>query len=265
VLPVLVFLAAAAWAQPAAAQFRPPSDPAIGENYNIEGTIAWWNAEPALVVSSTSIGIPGTDVDLVADLGITQKRLREFRLVLRPATKHKFRLHYLPINYDVESVVQREFVFNGQRYRVGLPVNTTARLTNYRFGYEYDFVSLRRGFAGVQLDVKYTDVDVTLDSPIGSEFTRQVAPIPTLGFIGRGYIVSNVSLTGELGYFKVPENLSEDFGGRYLDYDFYGTVNFTHNAGVSVGYRSVDVSYVADLDSGTLEFKGWYFAGVLRF
>jgi hypothetical protein len=25
------------------------------------------------------------------------------------------------------------------------------------------------------------------------------------------------------------------------------------------------VSYVADLDSGTLEFKGWYFAGVLRF
>ena len=53
--------------------------------------------------------------------------------------KHKFRFNYLPIKYEAEAPVTREFVFNGQRYRVGLPVNTTADLTTLRFGYEYDF------------------------------------------------------------------------------------------------------------------------------
>jgi hypothetical protein len=273
---LLVLLISSAWAPSALAQFRPPSEAAVGENYNIEGVVSWWSAEPSLIVASTSIGIPGTDVNLVSDLGITARRLREFRLVLRPGRKHKFRVHYLPIVYGcapgatdtsrcVDSVVQREFVFNGQRYRIGLPVSTYANLTTYRFGYEYDFVYLSRGYAGVLLDVKYTDVDVRLDSPIGSEFTQQVAPIPTLGFTGRGYVVPNVAIGGEFSFFKVPENLSEDFGGKYFDYDIYGTANFTRNVGVQVGYRNVEVEYTADLDRGNLEFRGWYFAGVLRY
>ena len=82
----------------------------------------------SLIVSSESLGIPGDDVDLVNDLGIESKRLFELRVVLRPATKHKFRFHYLPITYDAESIVQREFVFNGQRYRVGVPVQHDRRV-----------------------------------------------------------------------------------------------------------------------------------------
>ena len=253
------------WAEPAAAQFRPPAEPAVGEDYNIEGVIMWWNPEPSLIVSSTSLGIQGTDVDLVSDLGIEQKRLREWRLVLRPGRKHKFRIHYTPIQYSAEAQVQREFIFNGQRYRVGVPVNTTANLKTWRVGYEYDFVYLSRGYAGVQLDVKYTDVDVTLATPILTEFTRQGAPIPTIGFVGRGYPVPYISITGEFSYFKIPDALSAEFDGEYLDYDFYGTVNFNRNSAVQLGYRSVDVDYLADRDRGNLTFKGWYFAGVVRF
>jgi hypothetical protein len=254
-----------AGAQPAAAQFRPPADPAVGEDYHIEGAVVWWNPQPSLLVTSTSLDIAGTEVDLVNDLGIQQKRLREFRLVLRPGTKHKFRLHYIPIQYSAEAQVTREFIFNGQRYRVGVPVNTTASLTTYRFGYEYDFVYTRRGYAGVQLDVKYTDVDVTLATPFLLEFTRQAAPIPTIGFVGRGYIVPNVSITGEFGFFKIPENLTQEFAGKYLDFDLYGTFNFAQNVAAQVGWRSIDVEYQAELDRGNLNFKGWYFGGVLRF
>jgi hypothetical protein len=254
-------------AAPAAAQFRPPaSERTIGEKYHVEGGIAWWNADPTLIVSSESLGIPGDEVDLVGDLGIEQKRLRELRLVLRPATKHKFRFHYLPINYVAESVVQREFTFNGQRYRIGLPVNTTADLTTYRFAYEYDFVYRDRGFAGVVLDLKYTNVEVDLDSPIGREFTTAVAPIPGIGFVGRGYPAKNVSVTGELSFFKIPENLGgEEFGGRFIEYDIYGTVNFNHHVGAQLGLRSIDVNYFRDLDTGTLKFSGLYFGGVVRY
>jgi hypothetical protein len=264
---VLVCAASLLCAVPASAQYSSAPPPSVGEQYNIEAALIWWNPAPELIVSSESLGIPGDNVDLVADLGILQKRLREFRLVLRPATKHKFRINYLPIQYSAEAFVQREFVFNGQRYRIGLPVNTEADLTTWRFGYEYDFLYRSRGYLGVLLDVKYTNVDIVLDSPIGNEFTSQVAPIPTIGIVGRGYIVPNVSITGEVSFFKVPENLAEqlDGGGRYLDYDFYGTFNFNRYVGAQFGLKSIDVEYRKDLDAGILNFNSWYFGGTIRY
>jgi hypothetical protein len=269
-LGLAVFVVAAS-ASPSAAQFQPAgglgTQPAVGERYHVEAAASLWGPQPDLIVSSESLGISGDAIDLVNDLGIEQKRLRELRFVLRPATKHKFRISYLPIQYEAEAVVRREFVFNGQRYRVGLPVNTFADLTTWRFGYEYDFLYRDRGYVGVLFDLKYTDVDIELDSPIGREFTAQVAPIPTFGVVGRGYVVPNVSITGELSFFKVPDKLTERFngGGRYLDYDFYGTFNFTNNVGAQLGFKSVDVDYFQDLDGGNLNFTGWYFGAVARF
>ncbi|MGE0460677.1 MAG: hypothetical protein AB7Q16_04855 [Vicinamibacterales bacterium] len=253
-------------AAPALAQFRPPMEAAVGEDYHVEASYGWWNATPGLIVNSESLGILGTDVNLVDDLGITKKKLGRLNVVLRPATKHKFRFEYLPVEYLTDAVtLQREFVFNGQRYRVGLPVSTTAQYNTFRFGYEYDFIYRSRGFAGVLLDAKYTDVRVELQSPIGEEFTTAVAPIPTIGFVGRGYVTKNVAIGGELSFFRVPDNLSEDYDGEYTDFDIYGTVNFTNNVGATVGYRSVDVFYQADRDTGSLTFKGLYFTGVVRF
>ncbi len=68
------------------------------------------------------------------DLGVEKQRLRDLRVVLRPAKKHRFRINYLPMTYDAESQVKREFIFNGLRYRVGLPVATTAQFKAWRFG-----------------------------------------------------------------------------------------------------------------------------------
>jgi hypothetical protein len=263
---VLALAIVAACASRADAQFRPPPAAAIGEKYHVEVSYLFWNPTPELIISSESLGIPGDEVNLITDLGIEKKRFGEVRVVLRPGRKHKFRFNYTPIKYEAQAPVTRQFVFNGLRYPVGLLVSTTADLTTLRGAYEYDFFYTDRGFAGVVIDLKYTNIDVELNSPIGLEFVKSVAPIPGIGFIGRGYVVANVSITGELTYFRVPENLGgEDFGGRYLDFDLYGTFNFTENVGAQVGYRSIDVNYFADLDAGTLTFKGMYFGGVVRF
>jgi hypothetical protein len=251
---------------PVLAQYAPAPEPAFGEKYHVEVSYGWWNADPSLVVNSESLGIVGSDVDLVNDLGIDQKKLGRLNLVLRPAPKHKFRFEYLPIEYEAETTLAREFVFNGQRYRVGLPVNTSAAFKTYRFGYEYDFVRRSRGFAGVLLDLKYTDVRVELSSPIiATEFTSAVAPIPTLGFVARGYVARNLAIGGEISFFRAPDNLSDSYDGKYTDFDIYSTLNFTENVGATAGYRSVDVFYEADNDAGALKFKGLYFAGVVRF
>jgi hypothetical protein len=85
--------------------------------------------------------------------------------------------------------------------------------------------------------------------------------------VGRGYIVPNVSISGEVSFFNVPDNLAEQLNadGRYLDYDFYGTFNFNRYVGAQLGVRSIDVSYFNDLDSGTLNFTGLYFGAVVRY
>jgi len=265
---VVCGLAGAAWAaggRPAEAQYSPPAREAVGERYHVEVAYGWWDAEPQLLINSESLGIVGSDVDLVNDLGIQQKKLGKLDLVLRPAKKHRFRVEYLPVKYEADTVLQRSFVFNGQRYDVGLPVQTNASFKTIRVGYEYDFLYYKRGFIGALFDLKYTDVSVDLLSPAGLEFTNGVAPIPTLGVAGRAYVAPNLAVGGEVSFFRVPSNLSDKFNAKYTDYDFYSTLNFNNNVGAQVGYRSIDVFYSLDNDSGSLRFKGLYFAGVVRF
>ena len=254
----------------AVAQYRPyaTNGAAVGEDYHIEAGYSFWSAEPSLIINSESLEIIGTDINLITDLGIQKKRLRSFDVVLRPAKKHRFRFQRLPIKYETDAFpVSREFVFNGQRYRIGLPVTTTVDFTTHRFGYEYDFIYLPKGFFGVLLDLKLTNVDVNLDSPIGAEFVSAAAPIPTIGFVGRGYVLPNLAINGELSFFRTPNSLKEQFDGegRYTDLDINGTYNFNRYVGAKFGYRRTTVFYDVELDTGDLQFKGFYFGGVVRY
>jgi hypothetical protein len=249
----------------AEAQLR-RSDPATGEKYNVEVAYGWWRPSPDIQVSSEQLGIPGTVIDFVDDFGYEKKKLSEFRLVLRPARKHKFRLDYVPIKFSVEgAVLRRPIVFNGVTYDVGLPVNTDTTWNTWHLGYEYDFVYRDRGFVGLLLQAKYTKASISLDSPINTEFAEAKAPIPAVGFIGRAYPARNVSLTGEFSFFRLLNREEDSYKAHYYDFDVYGTLNFTNNAGVIAGYRSLDVSYTVDLDFGQLKMKGYYFMGVVRF
>ena len=254
-------------ASTALAQYRPPLTESIGEDYHFEFTYGWWNASPSLTVNSESLDIIGSDVNLVEDLGIEQHKLGKMNIVLRPAKKHRFRFERLPIHYEADATVSRTFVFNGQTFNVGLPVQTEAKFDTYRFGYEYDFLYRSKGFLGALMELKYTNVDVELRTPILDEFTRAAAPIPTLGLVGRAYPHPNLALNGEFSLFRMPETLAEQLEGRgtYTDFDFNATYNFTKNVGAQAGWRKVNIFYDVDLDNGTLKFTGLYFSSVVRF
>ena len=271
VLVCLVALGVFGVAPDANAQYRRPGSAVVGEEYHIEASYGWWNAQPSLIVNSESLAIPGSDVNLIEDLGIEKHKLGKFDLVLRPGKKHRFRFQRLPIHYEANNTVKRSFVFNGQSFNVGLPVQTMANFDTYRVGYEYDFLYFARGFVGAMIDVKYTDVNVELNvelnSPIGKEFTKAFAPIPTFGFIGRGYPLPNLAITSELSFLRVPDSLAEklDGDGSYTDFDVNATYNFNRFIGAQAGYRRVNIFYDVDLDSGTLKFTGLYFGGVVRY
>jgi len=251
------------------AQFAatPFSDPATGERYHLEAAGALWNPSPQLEVASEALGIIGTTINAVTDLGIQQKRMGELRFVLRPALKHKFRINYLPMSYSAVSTVHRDFTFNGVRYGVNLPVTSDLSWKTWLLGYEYDFLYRDRWFVGFVAQLKVTDVQVNLKAPIGTDFVHAKAPIPTVGGIARVYVAPNISVTGELVgcCFKIPESVSDNYRAHYFDFDLYGTVNFNDYVGAQMGYRSLDLGYIIDRDLGDFNMKGIYFGGVVRY
>ena len=256
-----------AFSSTAQAQYKPRAEGPPAENYHIEGSFSWWDPTPELNISSESFGIPGDDINLIDDLGIGKNKIGQFNIVLRPGKKHRFRYQYLPISYSADAVLSRQFVFNGQRYTIGLPVKTSASFKTSRFGYEYDAGYFKRGFVGVLFDLKYTNVDVELASPLTAqpEFTNATAPIPTIGVVGRGYLTDQLAVNGEVSLLRVPESLRDSFDGSYTDADFNATYNFNRYVGATLGLRRLSVFYSLDNDTGTLKFNGWYFGGVVRY
>jgi hypothetical protein len=260
-------------ASPAHAQYAPrraSGNPATGETYHVEVGAAFWSPTPDIIISSESLGILGDNIDFVNTLGLEKTRFRQLKLVLRPGTKHKFRFEYTPLKYEAQKTIDTSFVFNGQRYNIGLPVTSELLWKAYRIGYEYDFVYRDRGFVGMVVETKYTDVTATLTATLGgiarTEFTHARGPIPSIGIIGRGYVVPNISITGEFsGFPEIGADGSSRYGGKYYDFDLYGTVNFNDHVGAQVGYRSFDVFYKVNQDNGTLKMKGLYFGAVGRF
>jgi len=255
---------------PAVAQYTPlgqqqGSDPATGEKYNVEIAYGIWNPTPEIVFSSEQFGILGSDISLSKDLDVLKARFQAFRVVLRPGRKHKFRGEYIPIKYDVDTILRRNIIFNGVLYPVGLPIQGEFKWNAYRVGYEYDFIYRDRGFLGFLVEAKYPDVRAELTTPITSEFVEAKAPIPAIGIVGRGYILPNLAIGGEFSAFRLPESEDRDYTGKYYDFDVYATFNFTNNLGVTGGYRRLTLGYQVDNDFGDFRMNGYYVMGVARF
>jgi len=267
VISLVIALAVLLGAAPAQAQYgvRQPAATAVGERYHVELSGDFWSPSPLVAVTSESLGIPGTTFDLASDFGVTKERFRQFQLVLRPARKHKFRVEYTPIRYQTDTVLERNIVFNGIGFRVGVPVGLDFEWKAWRLGYEYDIIYRERGFLGFIVEAKYTDVNVNLTSVLAQEYARARAPIPAIGGIGRIYVARNVGLTFELSGFELPKSLDEGTTASYFEMDLYGTVNFTNNVGAQFGYRRLHINYAIDLDQGDFDLKGPYFGAVVRF
>ncbi len=220
---------------------------------------------PAISASSEQFGIIGTTIDFGSDLGMVRQRHGELRVTLKPGRRHKLRVHWVPMRYQQSTVLERRIVFQGIAHDIGLPVDSSLTWNAWRFGYELDVIVRERGFLGLILEAKYTDVQAELDSAVGFEYARARAPIPAAGAIGRIYVTRFTPITAEFTAFSLPDDLIQDYSARLVDFDIYGTVNLTRTVGLNVGYRSMDMSYLFDRDEGDFEVKGIYFSGAIRF
>lgn len=254
------------------------SDFAIGEKYWIEASAALWKPDVSGQISSEQFGLIGTNIDFVDDLGYAETRFKDFKIVLRPTRKAKFRIQYTPVQYAAETTFTRNIVFNGIAYPLGVPIESSFDWKVWRFGYEYDFIYRSRGYVGVIAEVRYTQMNAQLAtnspaiSPRYDEFTSVKAPLPAFGLAGRVYPLPALAVNFEMTGMKLPDP-GEDNNANYLDWykasyydvDINGTFNVTNNVGVQAGWRKMKTDLEIDLDTGNLQFQGFWFGAVLRY
>ena len=253
----------------ARAQFqpRPLADPATGERYHIEAAAGLWFPTAHMSISSESLGILGSTIDFKRDLALTDQRFPEVHLELRPTNRHKFRFQFIPIKYEQTGTLTREIVFNGQRYRIGVPVKSTLDWKAYRIGYEFDFSPDEPRVRGLhprlQADRRHGHArhrDARSDrvrAGARRRFRRSAAWCAATSF------PTSPSRARSPG--SSCRSPIEDTSGHYFDVDIYGTLNFTNYVGVQVGYRSFDVGYLVDTDTGSFTLKGMFFGIVARY
>lgn len=246
--------------------FAAISTPAAAQNTNAgEFSLLFTTPDPDLRLQSgtliTSTGI--TEIDFVEEFGIEKKTFPEIRF--SAGRKHKFRFGYLPVRYEADAVIERTIIFNGQTFSIGAPATTDIDWNIWRFGYEWDFVSNERGFLGIVGELKYNQLDASIDSPAlaRAATTEQKAPIPTVGVAARGYLGPNVFVGGEFTGLKW--NRGDDWDASFYDFDINGGVTFGRYIGVQGGYRSITVDYFIDDDVGDLKLKGPYFGVIAKF
>lgn len=242
----------------------PPSTRAVGEEYHIEVSGGLWKPSVSGTVSSEQFGITGSEINFVDDLGFESKRIGDARLVLRPGKKHRLRVQYTPVSYGADATLRRDLVFNGILFPAGMPVRATFDWKVWRFGYEYDFLYTDRGFLGILMEARYTQMNASLVSSVNNEFSRAKAPLPALGLVGRVYPLRSLSITAEASGFRLP-NIDDKYEADYLDLDVYGTFNFTHNFGVQGGWRRMHSTLRVESDTGDITFQGAWFGATFRY
>ncbi len=232
---------------------------------NGEIAVVFWKPSPELSIqtgaltSATGLAEP---VDFVSTFGIEDKWFTGFRASL--GNKHKLNVSYAPVKYDASTTISRTFTFNNRVFVVGAPATTAIKWDLWRFGYEWDFVSMAKGYVGVIADIKYNKLTASVDSPVlsSSASTEQNAPVPTIGVAFRAFPVDMVSIGGEFSGLKIKRG---DFDAKFFDLNVDGTIYFGKYVGVQGGYRSVTVDYVIDDDVGDLKLKGPWLGGLVRF
>ena len=263
VITALVIAASLGSVAPASAQDKEPFK-AVGEKYWIEFSYNWWLPALGGSVASDALGLIGSTIDFASDLGFTDTREADMRLVVRPAKKHKFRFQYTPSAFQASAVLTRDINFAGTVYPVSLPVESLLSWNVMRFGYEWDFFYRERGYVGLLVEVRHTTMEAAIDSIIGSGQVEAEGPFPALGLVTRVNPMKNLALNVEFSTLKLSDLIpDQDFW--LFDLDISATYNVMRYFGVSGGWRRQNTSLQLANDRGEIDFKGLWIGGTVRY
>ncbi len=203
-------------------------------------------------VQLSSGSVTGTNINLVDDLNVDDKKnFWEGRVTLELGS-HKLRYGFMPLSWNGTKTLSQSIVFNGQTYTASTSVDTKLKGDYHRLGYEYDFIDLLDNKLGVIVELKYFDADARLSAPsIGlNEAGTLRAPIPTIGVAAQVGLPFLVNVGGEITGISA--------GSKIYLVDAEAGVNFKPAPFVVIsgGYRILKFHVEKSSDKVDLTLKG---------
>ncbi len=142
-------LSATAWAQ------NGSEDP---ENFRIEITGSAW-----ILNTGGAIQANGAPIDLVSDLGVQQNQPTFYgQLVFKPGPKHRIVIEGTPFDIQGYNTIDRSVTYRGYTYTVSQTLQSSADMTYFFGGYQYDLASGPMGHFGLSAGAAYLSATGTI-------------------------------------------------------------------------------------------------------
>ena len=212
------------------------------EDFHVEVTGSAWRT-----------GISGalqTDirpVDLQRDLNLQDQYTFFGRLVFKPARKHRIVVEGAPYHFEGTNTLSRTIVYGGRTFNVQDTISSSADMTYFFGGYQYDFLSGHGGHLGAQVGGAYIDATGSITSAgLGATASRsQTLGIPLVGLDFRVYLIPGSSLLSVSGDAK---GMSLGSYGHYVQGGIHAGVG-TRHVTFMAGYMILDAD-VHEKDGG---------------
>jgi hypothetical protein len=214
----------------------------------------------------------GSDVDYDDTFGIGDFDRFRVEGSWRIAPRHLVRAMYFENNRSASRSLDRDVVFQGETFPIGVTVDASSDLTIAQLSYEYAF--LRRdnyelaGSAGVH----YVDMGLGLDATVtaqGGTASRSLnaeastaAPMPVLGVRGLWRLPHNFYISAQVQYFYLE---FDPYSGSLIDLKASLVWQLSDHVGLGVGYN--DFGFRFDIDDRG-DFDGrlrWDYGGAIAF
>jgi hypothetical protein len=216
--------------------------------------------------SGGNIQANGSPIDLVTDLGAQQQQPTFYgRLVIKPARKHRIVLEGTPFSIQGHNTVTRTIMYRGTAFNVSQTLNSSANLTYFFGGYQYDVLSGPMGHLGFSAGAAYLSATGTIQAV---QTATVASKSETIGLPLAGTEFRVFPIRGH----KI---LEFDGGLRGMGFGSYGHyVEADGNAGIGVGplllqagYRGVNLDLHVNSNGGsglTARLKGPIFSMTAR-
>ena len=220
-----------------------------GEDFHIEVTAALCRLNTTGQVQSGSV-----PVDLELDLGVANGR-NTFRgkVAAKPARKHRLIFEAVPYRLRGNNILNRHFQFQGRTYHIEDRLESEADLTYLYGGYQYDFVSTKRGHAGIQGGAAYVNARASLRSQgtgLSATASQKLA-LPLAGGEFRAFLIPNRDLLNVNGEVK---GMSFGRFGRFFEAGAHVGIGFRYVT-FQAGYIYTDIDLKDDDLQDLIRFK----------
>ncbi len=190
----------------------------------------------------TSIGSPGTDVDLEDELGL-DKTDSVFRLdgYYRFAPKHQINFSVFDLSRVATTQIQKDISWDDTVFPIDTVLTTDFDLAIYKVDYTWRFKQRDNWYLGLTVGLYIADFNIDLFTTNADLFERggATAPLPVIGLRGAYEFSERWTFRADGEFFFLEY---QDFDGSL--YDVYAGLEYSvsEHMGIGVGVNAVKLN-----------------------